>query len=114
LVVDTSDITKKFAKKMEYLCEVRDGSEGEIGLGYWMGEVVGAEVLSMEITPLAQSVWSQESPGFTSENDEILSLMQRVRQKTELCRESSEGKRWQGDCLYRGVWLFTGLSTRIS
>ena len=83
LVVNTSDITKKYAKKMEYLCEVRDGSEGEIGLGYWMGEVVGAEVLSTEITPLAQSVWFQESPGFTSENDEILSLMQRVRQKTE-------------------------------
>ena len=39
LIVDTSDITKKYARKMEYLCEVRDGSEGEIGKGYWMARL---------------------------------------------------------------------------
>jgi len=83
LIVDTSDITKKYAKKMEYLCEVRDGSKSEIGRGYWLCEIVGAEVSSSEITPLAQSLWSQESPSFISENDEILSLMRRVRHKVE-------------------------------
>ena len=44
---------------------------------------MGVEVSSSEITPLAQSIWSQESPNFTSENDEIISLMQRVWRKTE-------------------------------
>ena len=83
LIVDTSDITKKYARKMEYLCEVRDGSEGEIGKGYWIGEIVSAEISSSEITPLAQSIWSQESPDFISENDEIISLIRRVRRKTE-------------------------------
>ncbi len=83
LIMDPSDITKKYARKMEHLCEVRDGSEGTIGKGYWLCEVVGAEVDSSEITPLAQSLWSQEAPGFTSENEEILSLIRRVRSKTQ-------------------------------
>jgi hypothetical protein len=83
LIVDPSDITKKYARKMEHLCDVRDGSDGSIGKGYWLCEVVGAEVGSSEITPLAQSLWSQEAPGFTSENEELLSLMHRVRSKTQ-------------------------------
>ena len=78
LIVDISDLSKKYAKKMEYLGEVRDGSEKKIGLGYWLCEVVGAEVSSSEITPLAQSVWSQEAEDFVSENEELLSLIQRV------------------------------------
>ena len=32
LIVHPSDLTKKYAKKMEYLAEVRDGSEEKIGM----------------------------------------------------------------------------------
>lgn len=83
LIVDPSDITKKYARKMEHLCEVRDGSEGMIRKGYWLCEVVGVEVGSSEIIPLTQSLWSQEAPGFISENEEILSLIRRVWNKTQ-------------------------------
>jgi len=44
LIVDPTDLIKKYARKMENLAEVRDGSEKKIGNGYWMCEVVGAEV----------------------------------------------------------------------
>ncbi len=83
LVVDPSDLQKKYAQKMEYLAEVRDGSEGTIGKGYWLCEVVGCEVGSNEITPLAQELWSQNAPDFKSENDQILSVVQKVRQATK-------------------------------
>ncbi len=33
LIVDPTDITKKYAKKMEHLAKVRDASEKELGLG---------------------------------------------------------------------------------
>ncbi len=79
LIVDPSDITKKYAKKMEYLAEVRDGSEKALGHGYWLCQVVGCEVGSNEITPLAESLWSQKAPDFVSENAEVLSLVDRVR-----------------------------------
>jgi hypothetical protein len=83
LIVDPSDIQKKYAQKMQYLAEVRDGSEETIGKGYWLCEVVGCEVGSNQIIPLAQQLWSQNAPDFKSDNDEVLCLVERVRQSTD-------------------------------
>lgn len=83
LIVDPSDITKKYAKKMEYLAEVRDASEKKLGDGYWLCEVVGCETGEHDITPLAQILWSQESPDFVSENTQVLSLVDRVLSATD-------------------------------
>jgi len=44
LIVDPTDITTKYARKMEYLAQVRDGSDKVLGNGYWVNTVVGAEV----------------------------------------------------------------------
>ena len=80
IIVDPTDLQKKYAEKMQYLATVRDASDKTIGKGYWLCNVVGCEVGSHKITPLAQDLWSQESPDFTSENEQILSLVERVRQ----------------------------------
>jgi hypothetical protein len=82
LVVDLSDLSKKYAQKMEYLAEVRDGSENQIGRGYHLCEVVGAQVGSSEIIPLSQALWSQAAPDFVSENAELLSQLRGVRSAT--------------------------------
>jgi len=67
LILDLSDIKKKYAEKMEYLAGVHDGSEqGEIVNGYWTNQVIASEVGSTEITPLHYSLYSQASPDFTS------------------------------------------------
>jgi len=79
LILDLSDIKKKYAEKMEYLAGVHDGSEqGEIVNGYWTNQVIASEVGSTEITPLHYSLYSQASPDFTSENDQILRAMDQV------------------------------------
>ncbi len=79
LILDLSDLKKKYAEKMEYLALVRDGSEGgEIVDGYWTNQVVASDVDSNEITPLYMSLYSQNSPDFTSENDEILKAIDQV------------------------------------
>ena len=68
LVLDLSDLRKKYAQKMEHLATVRDGSEdGELVEGYWTNQVIAAEVGSDEITPLHFSLYSQASPDFTGE-----------------------------------------------
>jgi len=72
LVLDISDIQKKYAEKMEYVAPVRDGSEHVIGRGYWTCNVIGTELESNENIPLYQSLYSQDSPEFISENDEIV------------------------------------------
>ena len=83
LIVDPTDITKKYARKMECLAKVRDGSEKEVGLGYWVDTVVGARNGSSEIIPLVHRLYSQEAVDFVSENHELLEVMNRVRSAAE-------------------------------
>jgi hypothetical protein len=79
LILDLSDLKKKYAEKMEYLATVRDGSEdGEYVDGYWTNQVIAAEVGSNEIIPLYHALYSQTSTDFVSENEEIIKAMDLV------------------------------------
>jgi hypothetical protein len=78
LVIDLSDLSKKYAKKMEFLATVHDGSAQDLAWGYWTLQVIGTEVDSSQMTPLYQRLWSAEAPEFTSENDEILRALDTV------------------------------------
>lgn len=68
LIVDPTDITKKYATKMECLATLRDASEKEKGIGYWVDTVVGAHPDSSEIIPLFHKLYSQNAGDFVSEN----------------------------------------------
>jgi len=83
LIVDPSDITKKYARKMEYLAQVRDGSDKVLGMGYWVNTVVGAEVGFSTITPLVHKLYSQKAKDFVSENREIIDAIRNVRRATD-------------------------------
>jgi hypothetical protein len=83
LILDLSDIRKKYAKKMQYLATVRDGSEGELGNGYWTCNVIATEVDGNRIVPLVGRLYSAEAPEFVSENDEILSVVDMVAGATK-------------------------------
>lgn len=82
LCLDLSDVRKEYAKKMEYLDEVWDGSEGEVHPGYWLLSVTAAEVEGNEITPLGQKLFSARAKEFVSENAEILSSVDQIRAHT--------------------------------
>lgn len=83
LVLDISDIAKKYAQKMEYLARVRDGSEGTLTNGYWTCSVIGAEPEEKALTPLYNRLYSQASPDFKSENAEIRKAISFVSEHTE-------------------------------
>ena len=78
LIVDLSDISKRYARGMEYMARVRDGSSGEVGNGYWTLQVVGTEAEGVHITLLLCRLYSHKAPGFDSENDEIISGVKAV------------------------------------
>lgn len=78
LIIDPSDLSKKYATEMEYLAPVRDGSAKDLALGYWTLHIIGAELGSEAIVPLYQRLWSAEAPDFESENEEILRGVDRV------------------------------------
>ena len=52
LILDLSDISKKYARKMEYLARVHDGSEDGLGTGYWLLQIIGAEPGKPMVLPL--------------------------------------------------------------
>ena len=80
IALDISDIDKPYAKKMENLALVRDGSTGEPrSNGYWLLEVLGADVEGEDLIPLYGELYSQEAEDFRSENSQILGAVDRVR-----------------------------------
>ena len=83
LIIDISDIRKKYARKMEHLACVRDGSEKTLVNGYWTLSVLGAEVQTTSLVPLYGSLYSQKSPDFLSENLEIRRAINKVSKATE-------------------------------
>jgi len=78
LLIDPTDISKPYARKMEYLARVKDGSEGGIRDGDWCCQVVAARRNSAEVLPLYQELYSQKAPDFESENEEILKAIEQV------------------------------------
>lgn len=72
LSLDLSDVRKEYARKMEYLDQVWDGSRGEAHAGYWLCEVTAVEVRSSEIVPLYQKLYSSRAPEYGSENLQLL------------------------------------------
>lgn len=90
LILDLSDIFKKYAEKMEYIAQVRDGSEhGAIVNGYWTLQVIGTQLNSSHVVPLYHELYSQNAPDFVSENRQIIQAIDSVNQ-------SAKGK---------GVWV---------
>jgi hypothetical protein len=83
LVLDISDIAKKYAEKMEYLAMVRDGSEGALAHGYWTCSVIGTDVGESSFTPLYNRLYSQAGPDFKSENTEVRKAISFVSEHTE-------------------------------
>jgi hypothetical protein len=89
LVLDISDISKKYAKKMEYLGMVRDGSENQLASGYWTCQVVGTEREGTTLLPLCSKLYSEVSPEWRGENRVMLEVVDTVSRHT--------GK--------RGIWV---------
>lgn len=98
LILDPSDIAKKYARKMQYLGTVRDGSAHDLASGYWTLHVIGTQVNSSRMLPLYQQLWSSQAPDFVSENEEILAAVDTVRAHTA----------------NRGVWVIDRGGDRIN
>jgi len=78
IALDPGDIRKKYAKKMEYLCGIRDGRENEVGSGYWLCKCVAVDIEHRQVIPLYCEAYSQEDEGFVSENDQLFRVIETV------------------------------------
>ena len=78
IAIDPGDIRKKYAKKMEFLGKVYDGSEKEIGNGYPLCKAVAADIESKKVIPLYCEVYSHGAQGVKSENDQIMKAIDTI------------------------------------
>ena len=78
IAIDPGDIIKKYAKKMEFLGRVRDGSEHEIGNGYHLCKVVAADIESKKVIPLYCEAYSYLACDIKSENDQIFKAIDTI------------------------------------
>ena len=85
IILDPSDVQKPYARKMEYLAKVWDGSRGEVGdnLGYWGCMAVACESGGRRPVPLHFRLWSADSPGFVSENEEVKAVVDEITKHTK-------------------------------
>jgi hypothetical protein len=82
LALDLGDLRKEYAKAMEHLATVRDGSTGELAQGYWLCEVIAAHPYGDRIVPLYGELYSCAAEGFESENAILLRAIEHVSQAT--------------------------------
>jgi hypothetical protein len=78
LILDLSDIAKPYAKRMEYLGRVHDGSCGELADGYWTVQVIAAQAGRSEIIPLYNRLYAINAPDCPGENGEIFRAINMV------------------------------------
>jgi len=78
IAIDPGDIRKRYASKMECLCKIHDGSENEIGDGYWLAKAVAADIEHKKVIPLYLEAYSQEAKDFKSENDQLFKVIDTV------------------------------------
>ncbi len=79
LCLDLSDIRQEYAKRMEYLATVHDGSTGKMHAGYWLCDITRTTVNGSENVPLYQNLYSAEAKEFVRENAEVLAGIDPVR-----------------------------------
>jgi len=94
--IDPGDVVKPYAKAMEHLCGVWDGSEGTSAQGYHLCQVTGANLEHNKGVPLYCEAFSSKEEDYISLTDKIKTAIDKV-----VARTGTNGV-WaidrQGDC----------------
>jgi len=80
IAIDPGDIMKPYAKAMEKLCGIWDGSEGEKARGYHLCQVTAANLEHNKIVPLYCEAYSSEEKGYTNSTDKVIKIIDTVVQ----------------------------------
>jgi hypothetical protein len=78
IAIDPGDIKKKYARKMEFLGKVYDGSEHEIAEGYPLCKAVAADIESKNVIPLYCEAYSHLADNVKSENEQLFKAIDMI------------------------------------
>lgn len=82
IAFDLSEVRKEYAKDMPYLAGIYDSSAKETATGYWLTMCEAVRPDGKHI-PLWMKAFSQKTPGFVSENAEIMDTLGRIAVHTD-------------------------------
>lgn len=77
IILDLSDIAKPFAKKMDYLATIRDGSSGRLVNGYWLVELY-ASINHKNPVPVLLEPFSHNEPYNAGQNPVVLDSVDKI------------------------------------
>ena len=72
IAIDPGDISKPYAKEMEHLCGIWDGSRQKGARGYHLCQIVIANTEHTKVVPCYSHLWSSEEEKYQSKQTEIL------------------------------------------
>lgn len=78
IAIDPGDIMKPYAKAMENLCGIWDGSQGEKAKGYHLCQVTAANLEHNKVVPLYCEAYSSLEDGYTNSTDKIKTIINKV------------------------------------
>ena len=81
IILDLSDIAKPYAKKMDYLATVRDGSTGNFVNGYWLVELY-ASLSRKNPVPILLEPFSHEEPESPGQNPVVIKAINKIFELT--------------------------------
>ncbi len=80
IIFDLSDITKTYAKSMEGLDRVHDGSKGDVGLGYWLSNLIAVSSDAKEVMPLYSELYGlKKEEAESGENKKIIESLDFIK-----------------------------------
>lgn len=80
--IDPGDIMKPYAKAMENLCNVWDGSEGETAQGYHLCQVTAANLEHNKIVPVYCEAYSSREKDYVSSTEKVKAVISKIIEKT--------------------------------
>ncbi|MDK2920114.1 MAG: hypothetical protein PWQ37_2847 [Candidatus Petromonas sp.] len=80
IIIDLSDIVKKYGVVFENMGKIRDGSTKETNMdGYYLLEALIYNHGDKLLVPIYSDLFSPSEPGFKSENEEIIKCLDKLR-----------------------------------
>jgi hypothetical protein len=81
IAIDPGDIMKPYAKAMEKMCNIYDGSAGIPAKGYHLCQVTAANLAHNKLVPLYCQAYSSEEPEYKTSTQKITSIISTVAQQ---------------------------------
>lgn len=82
IALDPGDLMKKYAKEMEHLCNIYDGSEHVNAKGYHLCQVTAANLSHDRIVPLYCEAYSSQAHDYLGSTEKLIEVIQKVTRYT--------------------------------